>query len=48
MQGLTVRPQINPAFTRIFPVNSMNTLHNAPFDVLLKEMLNECISEVVS
>ena len=46
MQGLTVRPYINPAFTRIFPVNSMNTLHNVSFDVL-QEMLNH-ISEVVS
>ena len=47
MQGLTIRPHINPAFTRIFPVNSMNTLYNVSFDVL-QEMLNEYISEVVS
>lgn len=47
MQGLTIRPHINPAFTRIFPVNSMNTLYNVSLDVL-QEMLNEYISEVVS
>ena len=47
MQGLTIRPHINPAFTRIFPVNSMNTLHSVSFDVV-QEMLNEYISEVVS
>lgn len=47
MQGLTVRPHINPAFSRIFPVNSMNILHSVSFDVL-QEMLSEYISEVVS